>query len=968
MATKTDQKSERKLNHVFEKVACALMCVILVFIAGTWYHDASSKSTNSQSHVWYSVFIDLSTFALVGFGFSMTYLRKYGFTALSMTLLTVSICIPLGLTASQAMSFVFAWINNDGFIAGPFISRGLFSSITVLITLGVVLGRINPSQLLCIAFLEIIFWTVNMHINEVVWGLHDAGSAINIHAFATYFGLAISWMIEPALNDLNKKSMYTSDLFSFIGTLFLWLYWPSFNAYHATPEYHFQDRAIVNTVFSLCGSTFAAFFMSLALSKTHRFDITHIQQSTLAGGVAIGSVADLYVHPVGAISIGIVSGIISVLGYVYVSDLMEECFKIADTRGIHNIHGMPAILSACAAAIALAMADVFGGIYVDSEHPDYPFVWPDLQQQAQYTMVALCTTLLIAIFGGAVTGWIVVLFSFPNDEFCDSDNFKVFFAIGGTDPFRETIRGHHFAGRRSSATGLYSLVSAGRQDTLLDGDFDWRDELDASHPQNVGIQVVDTMRMTHGMDLNEAEWRRYIELDMMPSRKSISYANILRDYYFDDDNKEDVEDDEMFYPSFCTAKVLKQSFDEDDGVTSKGEDEYEYYMTAKLNSNVDPSSFKRKHLNLVIVLDTAGAICADFEYDDNEEGNKNMKLANMIIGMMNSHLTRCDRVGVVALSDKVQVLQTLKFVHEVDVDILKRQIVFLTDGAVDSDTTSYDAYKTGLGLFEKASIGYSEAYENRVIFITVGISGDEKDESTDGEDCANDENMRIYTTMIGIGIGFTSEMDKRSRFRGLNMVNVQKTSELKQYFEEEEKFTFLVTPIFYNVNLKLKCMQNSCQIDTIYGARNARYKKYVRKRGNIMKIHTIFASDESIQIVQSGVLLIKLKRLNKDTMNAMITVSYEDRNESEYFNPKSITFKEEAYCDTNSIRKSILLCQYTQILMNWLENTTNDGSLVVSQKHKQIFKRFSKYFETEMTKCNDQTLQKELDVLRKLVE
>ena len=44
-----------------------------------------------------------------------------------------------------------------------------------------------------------------------------------------------------------------------------------------------------------------------------------IQNATLAGGVAVGASANLLVNPWGAILIGMIGGIISVLGYTYVT-------------------------------------------------------------------------------------------------------------------------------------------------------------------------------------------------------------------------------------------------------------------------------------------------------------------------------------------------------------------------------------------------------------------------------------------------------------------------------------------------------------------------------------------------------------------------------------------------------------------------------------------------------------------------
>ena len=45
----------------------------------------------------------------------------------------------------------------------------------------------------------------------------------------------------------------------------------------------------------------------------------HIQNSTLAGGVAVGTLANMVIHPFGAILIGFLAGIISSVGYTFVT-------------------------------------------------------------------------------------------------------------------------------------------------------------------------------------------------------------------------------------------------------------------------------------------------------------------------------------------------------------------------------------------------------------------------------------------------------------------------------------------------------------------------------------------------------------------------------------------------------------------------------------------------------------------------
>lgn len=128
------------------------------------------------------------------------------------------------------------------------------------------------------------------------------------------------------------------------------------------------------------------FIVSAIVNHEHKLDMVHVQNSTLAGGVAVGSVCNMLIGPHGALIIGSISGIISVLGYRYltVSDLifvlpfhffwidvqknnvffnyffyqpiLTSKLRIHDTCGVHNLHGMPAIISAIFSAIYASLA------------------------------------------------------------------------------------------------------------------------------------------------------------------------------------------------------------------------------------------------------------------------------------------------------------------------------------------------------------------------------------------------------------------------------------------------------------------------------------------------------------------------------------------------------------------------------------------------------------------------------------
>lgn len=54
--------------------------------------------------------------------------------------------------------------------------------------------------------------------------------------------------------------------------------------------------------------------------------MVHIQNATLAGGVAVGAIADMVIEPYGAMVIGTFAGIISVLGFQFLTPILNSSF------------------------------------------------------------------------------------------------------------------------------------------------------------------------------------------------------------------------------------------------------------------------------------------------------------------------------------------------------------------------------------------------------------------------------------------------------------------------------------------------------------------------------------------------------------------------------------------------------------------------------------------------------------------
>ena len=101
------------------------------------------------------------------------------------------------------------------------------------------------------------------------------------------------------------------------------MYWPSFNA-GAAATGDAQQRAVINTYLALCAACCSAFAVSALVNHERKFVMEHIQNATLAGGVAVGAVADMILTPFGSLIMGVVAGSLSTLGYEFVSVSLRE--------------------------------------------------------------------------------------------------------------------------------------------------------------------------------------------------------------------------------------------------------------------------------------------------------------------------------------------------------------------------------------------------------------------------------------------------------------------------------------------------------------------------------------------------------------------------------------------------------------------------------------------------------------------
>ncbi|XP_011768121.2 TSSK6-activating co-chaperone protein isoform X1 [Macaca nemestrina] len=429
--------------------------------AALW-HRGNHSNADNEFYFRYPSFQDVHAMVFVGFGFLMVFLQRYGFSSMGFTFLLAAFALQW---STLVQGFLHSFHSGHIHVGVESMINADFCAGAVLISFGAVLGKTGPAQLLLMALLEVVLFGINefvlLHLLGVrvgggmEWGvgggqgqplsqerggggrvlpLHlttppqvrDAGGSMTIHTFGAYFGLVLSRVLyRPQLEKSKHRqgSVYHSDLFAMIGTIFLWIFWPSFNS-ALTALGAGQHRTALNTYYSLAASTLGTFALSALVGEDGRLDMVHIQNAALAGGVVVGTSSEMMLTPFGALAAGFLAGTVSTLGYKFFTPILESKFKVQDTCGVHNLHGMPGVLGALLGVLVAGLAT--HEAYGDGLESVFPLIAEGQRSatsQAMLQLFGLFVTLMFASVGGGLGGLLLKLpfLDSPPDSQCYED-------------------------------------------------------------------------------------------------------------------------------------------------------------------------------------------------------------------------------------------------------------------------------------------------------------------------------------------------------------------------------------------------------------------------------------------------------------------------------------------------------------------------------------------------------------------
>ncbi|XP_021524088.2 RH-like protein isoform X1 [Aotus nancymaae] len=389
--------------------------LILVFFFFTYYD--TSLEDQKVLMAFYQVCQDLTVMAALGLGFLTSSLRRHSWSSVAFNLFMLALGVQWAILLD---GFLSQFPPGKLVIKLSSIRLATMSAMSVLISAGAVLGKVNLVQLVVMVLVELTaFVTMRMVSRKVFSSLISSGSSkfvrpaassfkqsvcvgnctcnltgrdyqksksegsceggqsncspsssavtlplsddianfpisqtedhtnmMCIHVFAAYFGLTVAWCLPKPLPEGTEEKERTAtspSLSAMLGTLFLWMFWPSFNS--ALLRNPIERRnAVFNTYYALAVSAVTSISVSSLAHPRGKINMTYIHNAVLAGGVAVGASCHLISSPWLAMVLGLVAGLISVGGAKCLPVCFNRVLGIHDSCGVHYTFGLPGLL------------------------------------------------------------------------------------------------------------------------------------------------------------------------------------------------------------------------------------------------------------------------------------------------------------------------------------------------------------------------------------------------------------------------------------------------------------------------------------------------------------------------------------------------------------------------------------------------------------------------------------------------
>ena len=435
--------------YLFTYITIAIFHVILITLIGLFFEFKINNDDILKFNHIFIFFKDIHVFIFIGFGMLYSVLRDQQWTSIFLVLVIGVISIEFSFFYYYLWANTFSPEDGGGWrkinIDFQILSTIEYTAASSLITLGALLGKLSLIQYFFIAIFETFFSSLNYFLCYEKLKIIDNGGSLTIHFFGAIFGLAASCILfcnESDFMRINNNphitSNYYSNLFALIGTIFLFLFFPSFNVANIQMQdfKHYYDwkglgyisenlryRGIINTYLSMIGSVLAAFIVP-PLFYRGKLKMERILHASYVGGIIIGGSCTICSSAWSSIVIGFIGSTISIIFLWKIKDLLHS-IRFEDTIGVLELFAIPGLLGGVVTCIFLgnfsnenawkneAMTAIFGSNRNKAS------------VQAGLQVSGIFVTLGIALFSGLITGLLAKLMLCSRNEkyFVDSQFF-----------------------------------------------------------------------------------------------------------------------------------------------------------------------------------------------------------------------------------------------------------------------------------------------------------------------------------------------------------------------------------------------------------------------------------------------------------------------------------------------------------------------------------------------------------------
>nr|XP_060482459.1 RH-like protein [Panthera onca] len=331
------------------------VALIVIFFFFTSY-DTSSQDPKKLMET-YRVLQDVTIMVALGFGFINSSLRRYGWSSVAFNLFLLALVVQWAVLLDgfleqlspkkvviklSSSAWVLEWKDSGGnqrqqpeLFQWRQLEKWVQYSTPTIPTCGSWIPG-GPHTVFTRDYHRLSFSCKDNHVNMM-----------HIHVFAAYFGLMVAWRFRRPLHERvmeKDQTAKSSSLFGMLGTLFLWIFWPSFNSALLLDSPNERKNAMFNTYYALAVSAVTAISVSSLAHPQGKINMNHIHNAVLAGGVAVGASCYLISSPWLAMVLGLTAGLISTGGALCLPMYFNHVLGIHDTGGVYYTFGLPGLL------------------------------------------------------------------------------------------------------------------------------------------------------------------------------------------------------------------------------------------------------------------------------------------------------------------------------------------------------------------------------------------------------------------------------------------------------------------------------------------------------------------------------------------------------------------------------------------------------------------------------------------------